>query len=79
METSHCLKMTKVEKLRELMNEHLTAMVEVVCELYMTTITEYEEKLGRSRLESEPKPNLVSSDGGQVNYSGWCRHFIMKD
>ncbi|XP_055365382.1 uncharacterized protein LOC114857170 isoform X2 [Betta splendens] len=72
MEHSACLKM-KVETLRGLLNDRLTAVVEEICGLFLITIAELEETRPRSNVawpqqERPQVPSPALSDGGRLRH-----------
>ncbi|XP_031135717.1 gastrula zinc finger protein XlCGF57.1-like isoform X4 [Sander lucioperca] len=53
--------MSKVQMLRAFVNQRLTAAAEEIFELFVTTIAEYEEELGRSKEENEQQRKLLDA------------------
>lgn len=56
-----CVKMSKVQKLRSLVNQRLTAAVEEIFGLFERTIAEYEEEVSRSKQENERQRKLLDA------------------
>lgn len=66
--------MSKVEKLRVLVAERLTAAVEEIFGLFERTVAEYEEQLCHSRQENERQSRLldaVLNPEVRLNRAGW--------
>ncbi|XP_074470435.1 uncharacterized protein LOC141754901 [Sebastes fasciatus] len=57
----HCGKMCKVQMLRALVKQRLTAAAEEICGLFERTIAEYEEELSRSKEENERQQKLLDA------------------
>lgn len=53
--------MSKSQSLRDLVNARLTAAAEEIFEVFVKTIAEYEEELGRSKKENERKQRLLDT------------------
>ncbi|XP_039664073.1 splicing factor 3A subunit 1-like [Perca fluviatilis] len=53
--------MSKVQMLRDFVNQRLTAAAEEIFELFDRTIAEYEEELGRSKEENERQQKLLDA------------------
>lgn len=65
--------MAKVEMLRALMTQRLTAVVEEICGLFETTIAEYEENVSRLKNETEQQSkllNAVLNHGAKLHSTG---------
>ncbi|XP_074469093.1 uncharacterized protein LOC141754122 isoform X4 [Sebastes fasciatus] len=60
-EPLYCGKMCKVQMLRALVKQRLTAAAEEICGLFERTIAEYEEELSRSKEENERQQKLLDA------------------
>lgn len=65
--------MAKVEVIRVLVNQRLTAVAEEIVQLFEKTFAEYQDSLARLTEETERQRQLLATSGGPSHQAGRFR------